>query len=98
MSIRTAKALVTILALAGLFALASAAAAATYLVRPNGSGDYATIQDAIDGVVDTDIIELADGTFVRGHGEPRPRLPGQGDHDRIPERRRRGVHHQLRRG
>ncbi|MCK4512497.1 right-handed parallel beta-helix repeat-containing protein [bacterium] len=63
MSIRTAKALVTVLALAGLFALASAAPAATYLVRPNGSGDYATIQDAIVGVVDTDIIELADGTF-----------------------------------
>ena len=63
MSIRTAKALTTILALAGLFVLASAAPAATYLVRPNGSGDYATIQDAVDGVVDTDIIELADGTF-----------------------------------
>ncbi len=63
MSIRTAKALATILALAGLFALASAAPAATYLVRPNGSGDYATIQDAIDAVLDTDVIELADGTF-----------------------------------
>jgi len=60
---RTAKAVVTILALAGLFAFASVAPAATYVVRPNGSGDYATIQDAIDAVVDTDIIELADGTF-----------------------------------
>ena len=63
MSLRTAKALASILTLAGLFALGSAAPAATYVVRANGSGDYATIQDAIDAVVDTDIIELADGTF-----------------------------------
>lgn len=63
MCIRTAKALATILALVGLFALASAAPAATYLVRPDGLGEYATIQDAIDDVLETDIIELADGTF-----------------------------------
>jgi hypothetical protein len=63
MSSRTAKVVAAAVVTAGLFAFASAAPAATYLVQPNGSGDYATIQDAIDAVVDTDIIELADGTF-----------------------------------
>ncbi|MFH1690209.1 MAG: hypothetical protein ABIE42_08230 [Candidatus Eisenbacteria bacterium] len=61
MSGRTA--IVTLLAAACLAALSTPAPAATYLVRANGSGDYATIQDAIDAVVDTDIIELADGTY-----------------------------------
>ena len=61
MSGRTA--IVTLLAAVCLVALSTTAPAATYLVRSNGSGDYATIQDAIDAVVDTDIIELASGTF-----------------------------------
>lgn len=48
-----------------LMALLSAGPAmgATYLVRPNGTGDFATIQDAIDAVINGDIIELTSGTF-----------------------------------
>ncbi len=38
--------------------------ALTYLVRPDGNGDFATIQDAIDGANIGDVIELADGVFV----------------------------------
>ncbi len=41
--------------------------AETYLVRPNGSGDFPTLQAAIAAAEDGDIIELADGTFS-GHG------------------------------
>jgi len=41
----------------------TAVTASTYLVRPDGTGDYATIQNALDAAVDEDIIELADGTF-----------------------------------
>lgn len=42
------------------------AEAATYLIRPDGTGDFANIQLAISdpGVVDGDIIELADGIFM----------------------------------
>lgn len=36
----------------------------TYVVAPDGSGDYPTIQAAINAVVDGDIIELTDGTFT----------------------------------
>lgn len=43
------------------------ASAATYLVRPDGGGAFTTIQEAINGVSDFDVIELADGTF-RGAG------------------------------
>lgn len=35
----------------------------TYVVRPDGTGDFPTIQTAIDAVVDGDIIELGDGVF-----------------------------------
>ena len=44
--------------------LVSSASAATYVVQPDGTGDFPTIQAAINAVVDTDIIELADGTFT----------------------------------
>ncbi|MCK4304914.1 MAG: hypothetical protein KAY24_11815 [Candidatus Eisenbacteria sp.] len=36
----------------------------TYIVRPDGSGDFPTIQAAIDAADDGDIIELTDGTFA----------------------------------
>lgn len=49
------------------FAFAAAAPAETYLVAPDGSGDFPTIRAAIEAVVDGDVIELADGTF-RGEG------------------------------
>lgn len=43
------------------------AACTTYLVTPDGMGDFPTIQRAIAASVDGDVIELADGTF-RGPG------------------------------
>jgi hypothetical protein len=42
-------------------------AATTYLVLPDGTGDFPTIQAAIDAATDGDVIELGDGTF-RGAG------------------------------
>jgi hypothetical protein len=43
------------------------ASADTLLVSPDGTGEYPTIQGAIDAAVDGDVIELADGTY-RGEG------------------------------
>jgi predicted outer membrane repeat protein len=40
------------------------ALATTYVVKPDGTGDYPTIQAAIDAAVDGDTIELTDGTFT----------------------------------
>ncbi len=36
----------------------------TYLVKPDGTGDFPNIQAAIDAVVDGDIIALTEGTFT----------------------------------
>jgi hypothetical protein len=36
----------------------------TYVVRPDGTGDFPTIQAAIDACTDGDVIELTDGTFT----------------------------------
>jgi Right handed beta helix region len=44
--------------------LYAAANAATYTIQPDGSGDYPTIQAAINAAFDGDIIELVDGTFT----------------------------------
>jgi prepilin-type processing-associated H-X9-DG protein len=44
--------------------LANAASPATHVVRPDGNGDYPTIQQAIDACADGDIVELTDGTFL----------------------------------
>jgi len=38
--------------------------AATYVLSPDGLGDYPTIQAAVDAAVDGDVIELTDGTFM----------------------------------
>jgi hypothetical protein len=38
-------------------------AAAIYVVAPDGTGDFPTIQAAVDGIADGDVIELTDGTF-----------------------------------
>ena len=40
------------------------ASAATYNVKPDGTGDFPTIQAAIDACVGGDVIQLADGVFV----------------------------------
>jgi hypothetical protein len=44
--------------------LALTASATTYVIEPDGSGDFPTIQAAINASSDGDIIELADGTFT----------------------------------
>ena len=38
--------------------------ATTYVVDPHGTGDFPTIQAAVDAVVNGDIIELTDGVFT----------------------------------
>jgi hypothetical protein len=48
-------------------AFPSVAVAATYVVSPDGTGDFATIQTAIDAATSGDVIELSEGTF-RGNG------------------------------
>jgi len=40
---------------------------ATYLVDPDGTGDFPTIQAAVNAAVEDDVIQLSDGTF-RGDG------------------------------
>ncbi len=52
-----------LLAVLGVGLLASAGAT-TYLVSPDGTGDFPTIQAAIDAAVAGDIVELTDGTFA----------------------------------
>ncbi|MFC1572822.1 right-handed parallel beta-helix repeat-containing protein, partial [Candidatus Eisenbacteria bacterium] len=51
------------LILARAFVVPSASST-TYLVLPDGTGDYATIQAAIDASAEGDTIALADGTFT----------------------------------
>lgn len=43
--------------------LTAATQAATWVVKPDGSGDFATIQDAIDAAAVGDVILLTDGVF-----------------------------------
>jgi hypothetical protein len=57
---------VAIMALCGTL-LWPAASATTYLVRPDGTGDFPTIQAAISVAADGDTMELTDGIF-RGPG------------------------------
>ncbi|MFC1572848.1 FlgD immunoglobulin-like domain containing protein [Candidatus Eisenbacteria bacterium] len=40
------------------------ASATTYLINPDGTGDFPTIQAAVDAASDGDVIELADGVFI----------------------------------
>jgi predicted outer membrane repeat protein len=40
------------------------APAATYTIQPDGTGDFPTIQAAIDASSDGDVVELTDGTFI----------------------------------
>jgi hypothetical protein len=47
-----------------LLATAIPIGATTYVVHPDGSGDFPTIQAAVDAAVNGDIIELTDGTFA----------------------------------
>ena len=45
-------------------ALAMAAHAATYIVQPDGLGDYPTIQEAVSVCADGDTVTLTNGTFT----------------------------------
>ncbi len=47
-----------------LIGIAPTASATTYVVRPDGSGDFPTIQAAADGAAEGDVIVLADGSFT----------------------------------
>ncbi|HET9885974.1 MAG TPA: right-handed parallel beta-helix repeat-containing protein [bacterium] len=49
--------------------LAPSAAGTTYLVNPQGSGDFPTLEGALAAVQDGDVIELADGTYQRSFPE-----------------------------
>jgi predicted outer membrane repeat protein len=44
--------------------LTGSASAATYVIRPDGTGDYPTIQAALDAAVGGDTVELTDGVFA----------------------------------
>jgi hypothetical protein len=48
----------------GLACLFAPASATTYLIRPDGTGDFPTIQEAIGAASDGDVIQLADGTYL----------------------------------
>ena len=52
------------LLLSVLLGLSSMAEATTYLVRPDGTGDFPTIQEAVDATSAGDVIELAPGVFA----------------------------------
>jgi hypothetical protein len=64
-----------------VFALAPAATAATWHVRPDGSGDAPTIQAAVDSAAAGDVVELADGTYT-GAGNHGVNLSGKPIHVR----------------
>lgn len=52
------------LALAAIPSLSALARGTTYVVDPDGTGDFPTIQAAVNAVHNGDIIELTDGTFA----------------------------------
>jgi len=47
-----------------MITIASPVFAATHLVRPDGTGDYATIQEAVTAAAEGDTVSLGDGTFT----------------------------------
>jgi len=55
---------VAVLALCVPLLWPAAAFATTYLVRPDGTGDYPTIQAAINAAANGDTVALTDGTFT----------------------------------
>ena len=46
-----------------IFGVTVSSGAETYIVTPDGTGDFPTIQEAIHAAEDGDIIELTDGVF-----------------------------------
>jgi predicted outer membrane repeat protein len=53
-----------LLAVALLFALGAPARPALYTLEPDGTGDFPTIQAAVDAAVEGDVVELAPGTYT----------------------------------
>ncbi|MCP4581082.1 MAG: T9SS type A sorting domain-containing protein [candidate division Zixibacteria bacterium] len=49
--------------LLALISLSGSAFGTIYTIHPDGSGDFATVQAAVDSAVDGDLIELTDGSF-----------------------------------
>ena len=74
MVLRTSSVL---LALALALLPVCSATGATYVIQPDGLGDYATVQAAILAATDGDIIELTDGTFT-GDGNRDIMVPSRG--------------------
>ncbi len=59
------RSIVTSLLICGCaMSVVTLAAAATYVVNPGGTGDYPTIQAAVNAVASGSVIELTDGTFL----------------------------------
>jgi len=58
------RALAVVIPLALILPAAPRSRADTWTIRPDGSGDFATIQDAIDAAADGDEIVLEDGTYT----------------------------------
>ena len=56
----------TLMSMSVLMAMGTAApaTATTHVLRPDGSGDFATIQAAVSAAVDGDVIELENGVYV----------------------------------
>jgi hypothetical protein len=54
----------TVMAMCGMLLWSVSASATTYLVRPDGTGDFPTIQAAIHAATSGDTITLADGVFT----------------------------------
>ncbi len=61
------KTIMSAVALIVFFMFAGSAVGDSYVVKPDGSGDFPVIQVAIDSAVDGDEILLADGVF-KGKG------------------------------
>ncbi|MHC4945437.1 MAG: hypothetical protein ACYTG7_20690 [Planctomycetota bacterium] len=57
------RAIIFSIAMIALFAAGDPAQGATYLVKPDGTGDFPVIQAAVDAAADGDEILLADGVF-----------------------------------
>jgi hypothetical protein len=47
-----------------LICIPALSSATTYVVKPDGTGDFPTIQAAVDFATGGDVIELTDGVFV----------------------------------
>jgi predicted outer membrane repeat protein len=63
-AVRTVSVVRTAWLVLGAAVIAGPVLAATYHVNPEGTGDFPTIQAAIDGVAHADTIALADGVFT----------------------------------